>query len=98
MNIPLLIAAAAITIGSRVAALAILPPPRGSIAELVRRLPAPLFAALAALSLSGNDGSVSLPAMLAAVGCAVAVALRWRSLLLILGAGAGGFLAASLIW
>jgi hypothetical protein len=36
--------------------------------------------------------------MLAAVGCAVVVALRWRSLLLILGAGLAGFLAASLIW
>ena len=98
MSIPLLIAAAAITIGSRFAALAVLPPPRGPIAGLVRRLPAPLFAALAALSLSGNDGSAVLPAMLAAVGCAVAVALRWRSLLVILGAGFAGFLAASFIW
>jgi hypothetical protein len=98
VSLSLLIAAAAITIGSRVAALAVLPPPRGPVAALVRRLPAPLFAALAALSLSGNDGSAALPAMLAAVGCAVAVALRWRSLLLILGAGLAGFLAASLIW
>ncbi|HEX6336898.1 MAG TPA: AzlD domain-containing protein [Jiangellaceae bacterium] len=98
MSIPLLIAVAAITIGSRVAALAVLPQPRGPIAGLARRLPAPLFAALAALSLTGNEDSASPPAMLAAVGCALAVALRWRSLLLILGAGLAGFLVASLIW
>jgi hypothetical protein len=36
--------------------------------------------------------------MLTAVGCALIVALRWSSLLAILGAGLGGFLAASLIW
>lgn len=97
MSISLLIAAAAITIGSRVAALAVLPPPRGPVATLVRRLPAPLFAALAALSLSG-DGSAPMPEMLVAVGCAIAVALRWRSLLPILGAGLAGFLVASAIW
>jgi hypothetical protein len=97
MSLPLLIAAAAITIGSRIAALALLPPPRGVIAALTRRLPAPLFAALAALSLTGNAGAATAP-MLAAVGSALVVALRWRSLLVILVAGLGGFLAASLIW
>lgn len=98
MSIPLLIVAAAITIGSRVVALAILPPLRGPIAALARRLPAPLFAALAALSLTGHEDGVFAPGMLTAVGCALIVALRWSSLLAILGAGLGGFLAASLIW
>ena len=98
MSVPLLIAVAAITIGSRVAALAVLPPPRGPIAALVRRLPAPLFAALAALSLTGNDAGTAAAPMLAAVSCALVAALRWRSLLVILAAGLGGFLAASLIW
>lgn len=44
----LVLAVAAVTVGSRVAALAVLPPPRGRAAEFVARLPAPLFAALAA--------------------------------------------------
>ncbi|CAN5602667.1 hypothetical protein BH23ACT7_BH23ACT7_04540 [soil metagenome] len=93
----MLLAVAAITVGSRVAALALLPPPRGAVAGLVRRLPAPLFAALAALSLTGSDGGVTDPAMLAALGCAL-LATRWSSLLITLGAGLAGFLVASLIW
>jgi hypothetical protein len=93
----LLLAVVVITVGSRVAALAILPPPRGAAAELVQRLPAPLFAALAALSLAGSDGSAPQPAMLAAVCCAL-VATRWPSFLITLIAGLGGFAIASLIW
>jgi len=93
----MLLAVAAITVGSRVVALALLPPPRGAVAGLVRRLPAPLFAALAALSLTGSDGGVTDPAMLAALGCAL-LATRWSSLLITLGAGLAGFLVASLIW
>jgi hypothetical protein len=98
MSLPLLIVVAAITIGSRVAAMAVLPPLCGPIAALAQRLPAPLFAALAALSLVSSDGGVGSPPMLAATGCALVVALRWRSLLAILAAGIGGFLVASLIW
>lgn len=97
MNVLLLLAAAAITVGSRVAALAVLPAPQGAVAALVRRLPAPLFAALAALSLTGSDRGVSDPAALTAVCCAV-LAARWSSLLITLGAGLGGFTIASLIW
>lgn len=98
MSALLLLSVAAITIGSRIAALAVLPPPRGAVAELVRRLPAPLFAVLAALSLAGGNGDVSDPAILAAVGCALLVAIRWSSLLITLIAGLAGFLVASLIW
>jgi hypothetical protein len=97
MSAPLLLAVAAITVGSRVAALAVLPPPQGAAASLTRRLPAPLFAALAALSLTGSDGGAIEPAMLAAVGCAL-LASRWSSLLVTLVAGLGGFALASLIW
>jgi len=93
----MLLAVAAITVGSRVAALALLPPPRGAAAGFVRRLPAPLFAALATLSLTGSGGGVTDPAMLAALGCAL-LATRWSSLLITLGAGLAGFLVASLIW
>jgi hypothetical protein len=98
MSLSLLIVVAAITIGSRVAALAMLPPLRGPVAAIAQRLPAPLFAALAALSVVSSEGGIRSPAMLTASGCALVVALRWRSLLAILGAGLGGFLIASLIW
>lgn len=93
MSLLTLLAVAAITVGSRIAALALLPPPRGVVADTVRRLPAPLFATLAALSLTGSAGGITDPAMLTAVGCALAVA-RWSSLLLTLAAGIGGFILA----
>jgi hypothetical protein len=92
-----LLAIAAITVGSRIAAIAVLPPPRGAVARIVRRLPAPLFAALAALSLTGSQRRGTDPAVLAAVCCAL-LASRWSSLLITLAAGLGGYLAASLIW
>lgn len=92
----LVLVAAVITLGSRVAALALLPPPSGAVAGLVERLPAPLFAALAALSLTGSEAGLGDPPLLAAVGCAL-VATRWRSLLVTLGAGIGGFVLASLL-
>lgn len=92
----LVLVVAAVTAGSRVAALALLPPPRGAAEGLVQRLPAPLFAALAALSLTGSEAGVTDPPMLTAVGCALA-ATRWRSLLVTLGAGLGGFILASLL-
>lgn len=97
MSVTTLLAVAAITVGSRFAALVLLPPPRGAIAGLAQRLPAPLFAALAALSLTGSDAGAAEPAMLAAVGCAL-LATRWSSLLVTLVAGLGGFLLANLIW
>lgn len=92
----LVLAVTAITVGSRVAALALLPPPRGRAAELAARLPAPLFAALAALSLTGSEAGPADPAMLAAVACAL-VAARRSSLLLTLAAGMGGFFVVSLL-
>lgn len=92
-----LVAVAVVTVGSRVAALALLPPARGRLATVIRRLPAPLFAALAALNLTGTAGGASDPRILVAVGCAL-VASRWSSLLIVLGAGVGGFLAAGLVW
>lgn len=97
MSVLLLLAVVVITVGSRVAALAFLPPPQGAAAELVQRLPTPLFAALAALSMVGSKGSTPEPAMIAATCCAL-IATRWSSLLITLIAGLGGFAVASLIW
>ncbi|MTV27419.1 hypothetical protein FTX61_18655 [Nitriliruptoraceae bacterium ZYF776] len=92
----LVLAAAAVTVGSRVVALVVLPPPRGALAGVVARLPAPLFAALAALSLVGAGAGARDPGLLVAVAAAL-VAARWRSLLLVLGAGVGGYLAVGLV-
>ena len=43
---------AAVTVGSRLVAIAVVPPPRGRVATVVDRLPAPLFAVLAAVTCS----------------------------------------------
>lgn len=96
MTVTLLLAVAAITFGSRVAALAVLPEPRGAVARLTQRLPAPLFAALAAVSLAGADGLAD-PPVVAATVCAL-LSARWRSLLITLCAGLAGFGVAQIIW
>jgi hypothetical protein len=90
-NAALVAAVTVITVGSRIVATAVLPPPDGATAEIVRRLPAPLFAAMAALSLVGNDQR-RMPALVAAAA-AVAVAGR-RSLLVVVLAGLVGYLLA----
>ena len=87
----LLLALGAVTLASRVLPMALLPVPRGRAAELLDALPAPLFAALAALSLVGA-GTPEVPAV-AAVGGALVGAAR-RSLLLALGCGATAYLLA----
>ncbi|MPZ52081.1 MAG: hypothetical protein GEU79_04990 [Acidimicrobiia bacterium] len=97
MSVLTLIAAGLITYVSRVAAFALLPPIRGRLADLVQRLPAPLFAALAALSLSDIEGGFVNPPILVAMGCAL-ISTRWSSLLITLASGLGGYLVASLIW
>jgi hypothetical protein len=87
-------AVAVITVGSRIIATAVLPPPDGATAEIVRRLPAPLFAAMAALSLVGNNHP-GAPVLVAAAA-AVAVAGR-RSLLLVVLAGLVGYMAGAAV-
>lgn len=97
MTVGLIVAVAAITIGSRLVAMVVLPEPSGAFAEWVRRLPAPLFAALAALNLTGADDGFVDPRLLVATACALAVA-RWASLLVTLAAGVAGFAVSGLIW
>lgn len=93
-NAVLVAAVTVITVGSRIVATAVLPPPHGATAEIVRRLPAPLFAAMAALSLVGSDQRRT-PALVAAAA-AVAVAGR-RSLLVVVLAGLVGYLVAEAV-
>lgn len=97
MTLLTLIAAAAVTFGSRIAAFALLPPLKGRLAVIVQRLPAPLFAALAALSLTDVEGGIINPPILLAVACALA-STRWASLLITLAAGLGGYIVGSWIW
>ncbi len=97
MSSLLLLLVASVTVGSRIVALALMPPPEGALGRVVERLPAPLFAGLAALSLTGAAGGADSPAILAAVGCAL-IAARWSSLLIVLAAGLGGYVIASLLW
>jgi hypothetical protein len=93
-NAVLVAAVAVITVGSRIVATAVLPPPDGATAEIVRRLPAPLYAAMAALSLVGSDQR-GTPALVAAAA-AVAVAGR-RSLLVVVLAGLVGYMLAKAV-
>jgi hypothetical protein len=87
----LVVAVSAITVGSRAVSVAVLPPPRGTLASIVERLPAPLFAVLAAATLLGSDqGSSPAPVWLAA-GAAL-LTVRRRSLLLTVAAGLAGAL------
>lgn len=89
MTWALLLALTLVTVASRVLPMALLPTPRGRAALVLDALPAPLFAALAALALVG-DGAPAPPVLLAAAA-ALLGALR-RSLALTLACGIAGFL------
>ena len=66
---PLVLAAiAALTYLSRATSLVFLPPPRGHFAAVLARMPAPIFASLAALTLVGADGSPAAVPVLCASG------------------------------
>jgi hypothetical protein len=84
---------AAVTVGSRLVAIAVVPPPRGRVATVVDRLPAPLFAVLAAVTVLGGDRSVD-PAVLGGAVAALAT-VRRRSLLVTVVAGLAGAVAGN---
>jgi branched-subunit amino acid transport protein len=88
---PLVVAAvAAITYGSRLAAMAVLPRPTGRVEATLARVPAAIFASLATLSLITPEGTaVDAPILLASLG-AVLAAPR-RSFALCLMAGLAGY-------
>jgi hypothetical protein len=87
----LLGAVAAITYGSRLAAMAVLPRPSGRVETVLERVVPAIFASIATLSLvSDQPGLVEGPILLAALG-ALLVAPR-RSFALCLAAGLAGYL------
>jgi len=71
MTPELVLVIAAITYGSRALALAFLPPLPPPLARVFDRMPAPLFAGLAAQALVGPGGDVAAPEVLAAAGGAI---------------------------
>jgi branched-subunit amino acid transport protein len=95
MTPELLLVITAITYGSRALALAVLPPMPPPLARVLDRMPAPLFAGLAAQAVVGPGGEIAAPEVLAAVGGAL-VASPLRSLPACLIAGLAAWLAAGL--
>ena len=89
-SIGLVAAVALITVGSRAVSVAVLPAPRGTLAAVVDRLPAPLFAVLAAATLLGSDHGSDGGVWLAAAAALLTV--RRRSLLVTVAAGLAGAL------
>ena len=82
----LIAAVALITYGSRAASLVVLPRPSPRVEEVLARMPAPIFASLATLSLITADGKLAPPSVLfAAVGALVASPRRSLAVCLVGG-------------
>jgi hypothetical protein len=94
---PVLLAVIAlVTYASRAAALIFLPRPRGRFEALLGRMPAPMFASLATLTLlTGERWLVEGPVLSAALG-ALLLSPR-RSLPLCLAGGVAGYVLGGLI-
>ena len=89
MSVELILVLGGLTYLSRAGALVFLPRLPSAVSTALDRVPAPLFAGLAALSLVEGDGPASLPVLTAAA--AALVAARTRSMLWILAAGLAGY-------
>jgi branched-subunit amino acid transport protein len=87
---------AAVTYLSRAFALVLMPVPSDRVRQVLDRIPAPLFAALASIALVQSDGSFAQIPVLAAVGGALLVAPT-RSLLVVLLGGVAGYSLALLV-
>jgi len=94
---PLLMAAvAAITYGSRLAAMAVLPRPSGRVETVLERVVPAIFASIATLSLiTDQPGLVEAPVLLAAAGALLAAPRRSFALCLV--AGLAGYVIAELV-
>ena len=94
MSAELIVLVALLTYGSRMAALAILPPMPPRVASVLERMPVALFAGLAATSLVTPNGGFAEPTVLIATAAAV-LAAPFRSLAICLVAGLAGYAAAA---
>jgi branched-subunit amino acid transport protein len=96
MTLLVVVALAAITYGSRLSAMVLLPRPSGQVAAVLARVPAAIFASLATLSLITPDRQlVELPILIATTA-ALLVAPR-RSFAVCLAAGMVGYGMATLL-
>ena len=95
MTWELVVAIGAITFVSRAVSLVVLPPLPARIRQVLDRMPAAIFAGLAAHSLVvPGDGLADIHTLAAAAGALIAAPLR--SLLLCLVAGLAGYVVADL--
>lgn len=95
MTWELVVAIGAITFVSRAVSLVVLPPLPARIRRVLDRMPAAIFAGLAAHSLVvPSDGLAEIHTLTAAAGALIAAPLR--SLLLCLVAGLAGYVVADL--
>ena len=97
MSLGLLVVIALITYGSRIAGVALLPRPRGRAEHVLARMPAPIFASLAVLSLINTDRSLAAPAVWTAALGALITTPR-RSLALALIGGLVGYLVGRAVF
>jgi branched-subunit amino acid transport protein len=95
MSAGLIALLAVLTYASRALALVLMPHPPERIRVVLDRIPAPLFASLAALSLL-EDGAIAGATTLAAAAGAL-LATPTRSLLWVLTGGLGGYVAGVIL-
>ena len=95
MTPELVLVIAAITYGSRALAMAVLPPMPPRSARVLDRMPAPLFAGLAAQALVGPGGEIAAPEVFAAAGGALLIS-PLRSLPACLVGGLAAWVVAGL--
>ena len=91
MSPGLIVAIALMTYGSRALALVLMPHPPEHVRAILDRIPAPLFASLAALSLI-DEGSIAPAATMCAAAGGLALSPT-RSLLWVLVGGLAGYVA-----
>ena len=92
-----LVSIALITYASRAAALVFLPPPKGRFGAILGRMPAPIFASLAALTLVTDDRSLAGAPVLCAAAGALIVSPKRSLPLCLIGGVAGHALGRLLI-
>lgn len=96
MSLSLIAAIALLTYASRALALVVMPDPPPRAKAVLDRIPAPLFAALAAISVVADD-QIAAPVMLCAVFGAL-LATPTRSLLYVLFGGLAGYALGAFVF
>jgi len=96
MSLTLIAAIALLTYGSRALALVLMPDPPPRARAVLDRIPAPLFASLAAISLV-EDGELAAPETFCAALGALLVTPT-RSLLYVLAGGLGGYAVGAFVF